>query len=123
MKQTAPTPAQAQQWANALRSGKFKQGSGRLQSNLGHCCLGVACEVFIPKEKLRIDYMKLEGHFPDDQPAAPKWLIGVNRDFEIKLGQSLSVINDGSSFAAQVRFSFDEIADLIELVYVHKALD
>jgi hypothetical protein len=39
------------QWVNALESGEYKQGRGRLtrideRGNLSHCCLGVACEVF-----------------------------------------------------------------------------
>ena len=42
---------------------------------------------------------------------------GLNVDFNIKSGRSLSNLNDG------LDFTFDEIADLIELVYVHRALD
>ena len=34
-------------WVEALRSGKYKQGRGKLNSENGYCCLGVLCEVFI----------------------------------------------------------------------------
>jgi hypothetical protein len=34
-------------WIAALRSGKYKQGRGRLNGPDGYCCLGVLCEVFI----------------------------------------------------------------------------
>ena len=30
----------------ALRSGELKQTSGSLQDRIGHCCLGVMCEVY-----------------------------------------------------------------------------
>jgi hypothetical protein len=34
-------------WIKALRSGKYKQGSNRLQTPDGRfCCLGVLCEVY-----------------------------------------------------------------------------
>lgn len=40
------------QWIEALRSGRYKQGSGRLKSQDGYCCLGVAAEIlgeaFVP---------------------------------------------------------------------------
>lgn len=44
------TPKEARElWAQALESGKYKQGTGQLavetDGGLLHCCLGVACEV------------------------------------------------------------------------------
>jgi hypothetical protein len=118
-----PTPKQAQRWANALRSGKYKQITGRLQGSNGYCCLGVGCEVFIPKDKqLRTESLSsiriLIGGLPSasSQPGAPKWLRAVDGDFYNKTDEHLHTLNDEG-------YSFDEIADLIELVYVHKALD
>lgn len=35
----------AEAWVKALRSGKYKQGVGKLFDGELHCCLGVACEV------------------------------------------------------------------------------
>lgn len=32
-------------WVDALRSGEFKQGTGRLRTGDSYCCLGVACEI------------------------------------------------------------------------------
>jgi len=39
------------QWVKALRSGKYKQGTGTLKQydskgNAQHCCLGVLCELY-----------------------------------------------------------------------------
>jgi hypothetical protein len=33
-------------WVNALRSGKYEQGSERLRSVSGYCCLGVLCDIY-----------------------------------------------------------------------------
>lgn len=35
-----------QAWVAALRSGKFDQAQKSLKTEGGHCCLGVACEIF-----------------------------------------------------------------------------
>lgn len=34
-------------WVAALKSGKYKHGCCRLNSEDGYCCLGVLCEMFI----------------------------------------------------------------------------
>lgn len=46
-----PSKSYKEQWIEALRSGKYKQGSGLLSRFDGsYCCLGVLCEVMqIPK--------------------------------------------------------------------------
>jgi len=36
----------AEKWAEALRSGEYKQGTSALLMNNKHCCLGVLCEVY-----------------------------------------------------------------------------
>ena len=33
-------------WVNALRSGKYEQGSERLRGVDGFCCLGVLCDIY-----------------------------------------------------------------------------
>ena len=35
-----------QQWATALRSGKYTQDTGSLQTEKGFCCLGVLCDLY-----------------------------------------------------------------------------
>lgn len=119
MENKIPTKQQAQKWANALRSGKYKQSAMTLQNTFGYCCLGVACDLFIPKEQQSKDGGILTGDYPKDQPCAPEWLVLVNDDVYSKLGYNLSTINDGYAYD---QVSFDEIADIIELLYVHKAL-
>lgn len=50
-------PEIAKQWVDALRSGKYKQAKGYLQTNEGYCCLGVLCEI-APPEIARSSYDK-----------------------------------------------------------------
>ena len=35
----------AEKWAAALRSGEYKQGTGRLRQGDSFCCLGVLCDL------------------------------------------------------------------------------
>lgn len=45
-------------WCEALRSGKYEQGTGYLRANDKFCCLGVLCDVIDP----------LEWRFEDNSP-------------------------------------------------------
>lgn len=112
-----PTTRQIEKWCTALRSGRFKQTSGKLQDEKGYCCLGVACRVFLPNPKLK--HGILNGYIIDkeDQPKAPEWLLLINNAFAKKMGIALDLLNDGE------KLTFDEIADCLELVFIHKALD
>ena len=116
-KKKLPAVKEAQKWADALRSKKFKQGKHKLESEEGFCCLGVACKVFTPEHLQTKSNNKLLGVMPYYQQYAPEWLKnGVLNDFDAKIGQHFPKLND------DLDYTFDEIADLIELVYVHKAI-
>lgn len=110
--------SQFNKWINALRSGEYAQTKECLQNSDGYCCLGVACEVLIPKG---LQYVEEEGFligdFPDDQKYSPKWLTEINDDFSHKTSQELAQLNDVD------HMSFDEIADCLEAVYIHKVLE
>ncbi len=98
-------------WVAALRSKEFTQGAGRLQNNEGHCCLGVACRIFISSDKLDLhEDGRLQGEMPSDQTKSPKWLIAIDKDFKRKYGRSPQNLNDRG-------FSFRQIANRIEKVY------
>lgn len=121
-----PTTKQITKWVNALRSGKFKQGKNQLQIDTKFCCLGVACEIFIPKTLQRVYNQQLEGTGPHSQPCSPAWLKNIDGAFQYKTGVSLSCLNDHTSVATNYvskSLTFDEIADLLEMVYIHKALE
>ena len=106
-------------WVKALRSGKYKQGKGALQNRDGFCCLGVACKVLIPKGKLKYrEGAYIYGGLPDEQGSSPKWLKRINNEVFLTFNISLVTLNDSDKF-----FSFDEIADLIQAVYLLKVLE
>lgn len=122
-KRLIPTKAEAQKWANALRSGKFKQTHGTLQDENGYCCLGVACEIFIPKNKKERELGGyLVGTMPRDQEASPEWLKCVNGDLRRRSFLSAEEDVSFTKLNDRLNYTFDMIADIIELVYVHKAL-
>lgn len=112
----------AMKWITTLRSGKYAQGYGALQTETGFCCLGVACDIFIPNTRKR-KFITTSGHWiliggmPTEQPNSPFWLNKVDKDFYDKTGTALSDLND------RERRSFDEIADLIQAVYVERVLE
>ena len=103
-------------WIDALRSGKYKQTYGRLHDEKGFCCLGVACDLFIPRAYQQIrDGRFLDGYTPKvGQKYAPTWLKKISKDFRRKTNKSLVVLNDGKEL------TFSEIADKLEEVYLGK---
>lgn len=119
-------------WIDALRSGEYKQTTGELQDDNGFCCLGVACKEFIPKEKLDLQCNNnLYGQLPNDQYNAPDWLRYINYDFQNLTGIALTTLNDNDSTDTNPdivtkigpkQYTFDEIADLLQAVYVEEVL-
>jgi hypothetical protein len=100
-------------WIAALRSGEYIQGKDCLQYENRYCCLGVACMVLIPKDKLVLDiYDNISGVAPDDQPHSPDWLINISSDVFKKYGEGLMNLNDIKEW------SFNQIADLLEKIYL-----
>lgn len=109
---------QLKKWITALDSGQYTQARGLLNTyDNRYCCLGLACKVLIPENRLQTDMGRILGGFPNYQPHAPKWLQDVNDNFLMKTGRSLSALND------KYDFTFAEIATMLELVYIHKVLD
>jgi len=76
MENTRPTKQEARKWAKALRSGKYKQTTDIMQNDEGYCPLGVACDLFIPRERLELTRSGfIIGELPElNQPFAPSWL-------------------------------------------------
>lgn len=114
-----PEKKDIKKWVKALRSGKYKQGYGLLETDAGHCCLGVACRIFIPPKNLNMKCSNLlSGGDPHGQLNSPKWLQEINGNFCGKTEKTLITLNDNIDF----RLSFDEIADCLEAVYIHEVL-
>lgn len=108
-------------WIEALRSGEYKQGKGRLcalneDNTYSYCCLGVLADLRL-KESLDGD--NKEGimfytFLPSD---VVEWCKIGNVDPYINFKEerrSLALINDGNPGLYIEPHTFNEIADLIE---------
>lgn len=116
-------------WVKALRSGEYKQTNYTLQDKRGFCCLGVACKLFVPEDKQALSpgTGELYGDTPTEQVFAPRWLKDISVDMLHKTGERLVTLNDGatvsrSSYCGVPSLTFDEIADVLEAVYIHEVL-
>lgn len=125
---TPEVESQIKAWIKDLRSGKFKQGDGLLHNSDKNtfCCLGVACTRFVAVGELN------GREVPSDvrSRGIPDWIGRVNSDFRRKVDAELDLMemNDSDEFyidgaVIQGVFTFDEIADMLELVYIHEALE
>ena len=134
-------------WIEELRSGNYSQGRrslhqrNPLNQSESFCCLGVACKVLIEPVKLSLkEDGTIGGYYPSSQQNAPEWLKYIDTDFISKTNASFSALNDygvlrevveriKSDFpyyeASSIKepFTFDEIADLLVMVYVLGVLD
>lgn len=103
-----------QKWVDALRSGEYKQGAGRLRysDDNSFCCLGVLCELAAQAGVIG-PYDPLEGRYDGASATLPPSVMGwaglednrgryVGQDNSKELSQE----NDGGK-------TFAEIADII----------
>lgn len=97
-------------WTTALRSGEYKQGRCKLQTSEGYCCLGVACVLFTPKDKLEMDGGMISGGLAKNQPHGKRWLNEIDDVVGEVLGERVVILNDYR------RYTFTEIADVIDFI-------
>lgn len=94
------------EWTDALRSGKYKQGSYSLvkeyQGQEHFCCLGVACEISgLPRNDKNTWTSAVEGYLPAE----------IAKMLQLDGGQqnTLALLNDGTDGV-----TFERIADFID---------
>ena len=122
-----PTKKQIQKWVLALRSGEYSQTKSKLEDDSGYCCLGVACDIFIP-DGMKTVYPTtglMIGGLPHNQANSPEWLSQI----EGILGIYIPALNDHGRITTNTEypeqhgpFTFDEIADLLEYEYIYEVL-
>jgi len=108
-------------WIKALRSGDYKQGRDRLKRNDTYCCLGVLCDLSVKDGIGNWNGDRFIGGAEKERVTTLPFVIGQWAGMEsgegpaIKLekgvkvfGRSLIYYNDDE------KYSFDQIADLIE---------
>ena len=107
----------AELWADALRSGKYRQTTEQLRDVDGYCCLGVLCDLH--REQTGQGSWSDDGYYNtgDDTdgviptPAVAEWagLIDRSPSVESDLGYDpLTALNDDEGYG------FLELADLIQ---------
>jgi hypothetical protein len=122
-------------WLDALRSGKYYQGEGRLRSENKYCCLGVACDVlrdevkgkwdsvdtFITPISTSVSFMSQEVLNVLDLPEEMNGNYNILVDVPKELAKGWTGC-DGSFVKVSVlndtyQFTFEQIADAIESTY------
>ena len=56
-----------QKWIDALRSGKYEQGSEKLRGANGYCCLGVLCDIYAQEHNTQWEFRGDEEINPQSQ--------------------------------------------------------
>lgn len=108
-----------EKWVTALRSGKYKQGFGKLKQRYGsnqveYCCLGVLCEILkVPTSIIKKrNGQKIYKYGPNDETLLLSTIdkCGLNSVTGTirSLGTCLTKMND------QEHYNFNELADIIE---------
>ena len=109
----------AEKWVAALRSGDYKQGNpGFLADDKGYCCLGVLCEVLGEEKTMNFKEQMYEfgecksfGVLSENQ----RDMAGmVSTTGYRKRKTALYQLNDRGETGEHRRWSFSEIADVIE---------
>lgn len=125
----AMNPEVKQKWIDALRSGKYEQGSERLRSVSGYCCLGVLCDLYAQEHNTQWEFRGNEEtnlqpqdywYFGDQSEFLPEsvreWaeLILYNPILRVEGDDEMFELNEEVSTLNDEGYSFSTIADLIE---------
>lgn len=106
----------ADQWVEALRSGKYKQTTDKLKRNDKYCCLGVLCEISnISEFSKEEEYLASDIHIPKK---VRSWARLKHENGWIPGGEeALTDLNDCGSRDSPGPLTFDEIADVIQMTW------
>jgi hypothetical protein len=119
-------------WVNALRSGKYEQGSEKLRSVRGYCCLGVLCDIYAQEHntewKFRgneetnlqpMDYWYYEGESEFLPESVMDWAELKTNNPQLRVdveedGEDNWNYKEGVSHLNDAGYTFTTIANLIE---------
>lgn len=106
-----------EQWRNALRSGKYKQGVSQLRNlNNEYCCLGVFCEAVVGIEA-KLDSFDDSYYYKGASvylPRQARTKLGVSHEMPFIFGVGFATLND------MAKHTFDEIADLLDIALIER---
>jgi hypothetical protein len=128
MLKTKMNPEVKQKWIDALRSGEYEQGSEKLRSVSGYCCLGVLCDIYAKEHNTEwefggneetnlepMDYWYYEGESEFLPKSVMEWA-------ELKINNPMLLADDEGEGDCKVYvshlndggYTFATIANLIE---------
>ncbi len=101
----------AKQWVAALRSGQYRQGTGRLRTDNKFCCLGVLCNLHAQAHPgiaaTQTDPNRYLNQSEELPTKVMKWAGMRSACGNFHTPRTLATINDWGT-------SFSELADVIE---------
>jgi hypothetical protein len=109
-----------QRWVDALRSGTYTQGEGRLRTPTGYCCLGVLCDLYDPMNWDGHSYVGEQYTLPD---IVSEWADIMNDPYFVsnnsqEYGDAVDLDNPERVYLGSLnddaKMSFAEIANVIE---------
>lgn len=87
-------------WIEALESGDYEKGVHVLRDEDDcYCCLGVACELFVPETRVPPAYKRhymYEGSSYSDAPESVINALGLNDSFGVGLNEYIGSVKDGN---------------------------
>lgn len=118
-----------EKWVDALQSGDYEQGNGKLRSHQGFCCLGVLCDIYAQepftkgwqfkgdceKNLLPMDYWYFDGESEFLPKTIMEW--AELSDISPKVKVSLEDEDDGDEY-----FHYEDISDLNDSGYTFSQL-
>ena len=120
-------PQVKEKWIDALRSGKYEQGSERLRGVNGYCCLGVLCDLYAQEHNKEWDFRGYDEYSEEVNPRPMDyWYFEEQSEFlpeSVKKWAGLSTSNPNVKVDVtddddeEDWFYFDEIANLNDSGY------
>ena len=82
MLKTKMNPEVKQKWIDALRSGKYEQGSEKLRGANGYCCLGVLCDLYAQEHDTQWEFRGYDENSDETNPhPMDYWYFGDQSEF------------------------------------------
>ena len=137
MLKTKMNPEVKQKWIDALRSGDYEQGSEKLRSVSGYCCLGVLCDIYSREHDTQwefrgydelsdetnphpMDYWYFDGHSEFLPESVMNWAglkthnPSVRVDIEDNFGDDNSFYTDEIANVNDSGYTFNDLSKIIE---------
>ena len=130
---TKMNPEVKQKWIDALRSGKYEQGSEKLRSVSGYCCLGVLCDLYAQEHNVEWEFRGRGGtylqpqdywYFDDQSEFLPKIVMNwaglkthnpsVRVDIEDNFDDDNSFYTDEIANVNDSGYTFMDLSKIIE---------